>query len=317
VTTIDTSNYSQDDLIVLATWMYYEDGMTHQEVADQLGMSRVAVTRLLQKARQQGVVKFRITKPRPPQFELSQALVKRFGLKKAIVIKNGGTLEETLEAVGEAGARHLREVITPGCRLGVGWSSTLQRMAAYLEPLEEPIDFTINEMVGSMLKQSSLYRISSKIFEIMGGRLVSLPVPVVVQSAEAFATFLQEPIIATGLEGARQCDVAFVGVGDVAPDGTMVQTGYLKPDDVRDLSRRGAVGDVLLRYFTIDGEHVPTPNESVTMSPSFEEIRCLPYLVGVVAGPEKVEAIIGALRGGILDCLITDSDTAGAVLARG
>jgi DNA-binding transcriptional regulator LsrR (DeoR family) len=140
---------------------------------------------------------------------------------------------------------------------------------------------------------------------------------VVVQSTEAYETFLQEPIIAAGLDGARQCDVAFVGVGGVALDGTMVQTGYLKPDDMRDLSGRGAVGDVLLRYFTIDGEHVPTPNESITMSPSFEEIRGLPYLVGVAAGPEKAEAIVGALRGGLLKCLITDSDTAGAVLARG
>jgi DNA-binding transcriptional regulator LsrR (DeoR family) len=314
---IDTHHYSQDDLIVLATWMVYEDGMTHQEVADQLGLSRVAVTRLLKKAREQGVVKFQMTKPRPPQFELSQALVERFGLQHAIVVKDGGTPEETLEAVGQAGACHLREAITPGCRLGVGWSTTLQRMGAYLEAPDEPVDFTINEMVGSMLSQASLYRISGKIAEVMGGRLVSLPVPVVVQSAEAFETFLQEPIIAAGLEGARQCDVVFVGVGGVAPDGTMVQTGYLKADDMRDLSRRGAVGDVLLRYFTIDGEHVPTPHESVTMSPSFDEIRGLPYLVGVAAGPEKAEAIVGALRGGLLDCLITDSETAGTVLARG
>lgn len=313
---VEVGNYSQAELMVLATWMYYDDGMTHQEVANELSVSRVAVTRLLQKARQQGLVRFEITSPRPVQYELSQQLVNKFGLQRAIVVKTANTLEETLEAVAQAGAKHLQELIYPGCRLGVGWSSTLRRMDTYLEPFEEPVDFTINELVGSIqLVSDNLYRISVKLEEILGGKLITLPVPVVVQNAEAYDAFMKEPSIRAGLEGARNCDIAFVGLGCVCEDCTMVETGYCTPEQIALLAEQGAVGDTLLRFFALDGSPVPSPEEDKIFSLTLEEIKAIPYTATLVAGERKIDTIRGALAGGFLDCLIIDTDTASAVLS--
>lgn len=311
----DPAKYSPDDLLTLVTWMYYEDGMTHQEVAEALSLSRVAVTRMLQKARQQQLVRFQITRPRPAQYVLSRALTEQFELQRAIVVKTAETLEETLEAVASAAACHLQESLYPGCRLGVGWSSTLQRMATYLTQPVEPLAFTVNEMAGSLPEQEIPGRISIKIAETLGGRLISLPVPVVVSSKDAYNTFLKEPLIAQGLLGAAQCDLAFVGIGDVGPDCTMIRTGYIKPDDLEALRQRGAVGDMLLRYYNINGEHVPTTVEDTVFTLRWEQMKALPYVVALAAGPRKVVPILGALRTGILDCLVTDSDTARGVLS--
>lgn len=305
---------NQEELMVLAAWMYYDDKLTHEQIAKKLGMSRVSVTRLLQKARREGVVQFRITKPLPWQYDLERRLQKTFGLKDAIVVKTRNSLEDTLDAVGWAGAEHLKQVLRPGCRLGMGWSTTVSRMAPYLEAPDQPVPCTVHEVAGSMLGQTNPYSVSWRIAQVLNVPIETLPVPVVVQSETARDAILKENSIRTALEHARQCDIAFVGLGDVGPDCTMVRTGYLTPEQMADLRRQSAVGDILMHYYDASGRHVPAPLESRIISLDWEDIHRIPYVVAMAAGPTKVEAILGALQGHICHCLITDTDTAQQVL---
>lgn len=100
------------------------------------------------------------------------------------------------------------------------------------------------------------------------------------------------------------------------PDCTVVRTGFLTPEQMADLRRQGAVGDILMRYFDAFGRRVPTPLESRIISPEWEDIRRIPHVVVMAAGPTKVEPILGALRGGFCHCLITDTETAEQALQR-
>jgi len=309
-----TGDRTREDLMVLAAWMYYDEKLTQAEIARRLHVSRVAVTRLLTKARQAGIVEIRITKPMPRHLELGRRLERAFGLQEAIVVKTYGSLDETLEAVGRAGAHQLGHVLFPGCRLGVGWSTTVSRMGPYLEAPEQPMRCTVNELAGSFLGEHSLYNISGKIAATLGASLLTLPVPVVVQSEAARDAILREPAVSAALEHARQCDVAIVGLGDTTPDGTMVRTGYLTPDDMAHLRQKGAVGDILLHYYDANGKHVRNPKEDRTISLAWEDILRIPYVMALAAGPTKVEVILGALRGRLCHCLVTDSDTAERVL---
>jgi len=308
---------NQEELMVLAAWMYYDDQLTHEQIAKRLGISRVSVTRLLQKARRDGIVQFRITKPLPLQYDLERRLQQTFGVEEAIVVKTRNAVDDTLDAVGWAGAEHLKQILRPGCRLGVGWSTTVSRMAPYLEAPEQPVPCTFHELAGSMLGQTNPYSISWLIARTLNIPLETLPVPVVVQSEAARDAILKETSIRSALEHARQCDIAFVGLGDVGPDCTMVRTGYLTPEQMADLRQQNAVGDILMRYYDASGRHVPTPLESRIISLNWEEIHRIPYIVVMAAGPTKVEAISGALRGRLCHCLITDTDTAQQVLQPG
>lgn len=306
----------QEELMVVAAWMYYYDGLTHAQIAKKLGISRVKVTRLLQKARREGVVQFRITKPLPLQYDLVRRLKKSFVLKDAIIVKTHRFPEETLDAVGQAGAEHLRGVLFPNCRLGMGWSTTVSRMAPYLDLPKAHMSCTVHELAGSMLGHANPYSISWLIAQTLNVPLEAVPVPVIVESAEVREAILREPRIRAALEHARQCDIAYVGVGNVGPDSTLVRTGLLTQDQMLELQKRGAVGDILMRFYDVNGKHISTDFDSRIISLEWDDIRNIPYVVVIAAGPSKVEPLLGALRGGVCDCVITDTETAQSLLKR-
>lgn len=308
------NRYNSDDLLALAAWMYYEDEMTHQEIADELSLSRVAVTRLLQRARQEGIVQFHITRPRPLQHELARQLMRQFDLKQAIVVKGGEMAEETLERIGRAGARHLQEVVFPNCRIGVAWSRTVSRMASYLEPRTDVEGVTVNELAGSMLGLRNPYSVSSDIAESFNAALEVLPVPALVHSKDVRNALMADPRIAGVLANGARCDMAFLGLGDVCENCTMMRTGFMTETQIEALRLENAVGELLLRYYTLEGQHLPTELDEQIITLEWEAIKGIPYKVVLVSGPEKVCPILGALRGGLVDCLIADTETVQEVL---
>jgi len=165
-----------------------------------------------------------------------------------------------------------------------------------------------------MLGQDTPYSISSKVAETLGAALKSLPVPVIVNNPATYQALMKEKSIKEALDQAAKCDTAFVGLGDVGDQCTMVKTGYLTPQQMEDLRRQGAVGDVLLRYYDINGQHVYNPLEPHIISLNWEQLNRIPYMVALASGPSKIQAIQGALRGGWVSCLVSDEDTVQQVL---
>lgn len=304
----------QDEQMLLAAWLYYDEGFTHSQIAERLHVSRVKVTRLLQRARREGLVEIRITRPLPRIYQLQRRLEQRFGLRGAVVVPTAGTAGATVEAVGRAAAEAVSRAMFAGCWLGVGWSRTVSRMVPYVSVPADRRPAGVSELAGSFLRQETPYGVGRVVAERLGVPLVALPVPVMVQSEEVCRALLQEEDIRRALEHGRRCHVVVVGLGDVGPDCTMVRTGYLSRDDVADLRRRGAVGDMLMRYFDRHGRPVFTPLDGRIISMAWDDIRRLPHVVAVASGPEKTEAIRGALEGGLCHTLVTDADTAARVL---
>ena len=306
-----------EELMTVAAWLYYHDGLTQEQVARELGISRVRVTRLLQRARREGIVQIRITRPLPLQYRLERALRRTFGLKDAIVVRTRHTREDTLNALGQAGADYLQRIVFPGCRLGLGWSTTVSRMAPYLTPPPALVPFTVHELAGSMVGQTNPYSISWRVAEVFRVPLEPLPVPILVESAAAREAVLRETQVRRALEHARQCDIAFVGVGSTREENTLTRLGLLTPDQMRLLRERGAVGDILMRYFDGEGRHVPLPWDDRIIALEWEDILRIPHRIIMAAGKHKVPALLGALRGGLGHTLITDTETARALLAAG
>jgi DNA-binding transcriptional regulator LsrR (DeoR family) len=304
-----------DDVMVRAAWLYYEARLTHEEIADELHMSRVAVTRLLQRARQEGVVRITITRPLPAEFELEVRLKKAFHLKSAVVVSPGASPADTLENIGLFGAQLLSRLITPGSRVGVAWSSTLAHLANYLEKNDPLVPFTVHELAGTFLGPATPYGIAWRVAEKMGVPLESLPVPVFVQSREAYDALMKEERIRLALQHATEVDIAMVGLGNLCPDCTLVQTGFLTPEQTDIFKNQGVVGDILMRFYDEHGNPVHTPQDGQVISLTIEQIRRIPHVIAVATGETKIAPIIGALRGRLVQGLVTDTETARQVLA--
>ena len=120
------------------------------------------------------------------------------------------------------------------------------------------------------------------------------------------AALKAEPAIQQVLTQACGVDQAIVGVGTPAADATIVQMGYLAADDVRQLRDRGVVGDILGQFFDADGQVVSLPIHDRRIGIELSDLASIPKVVGVAGGLHKAEAILGALRGGFLDVLVTN-----------
>jgi DNA-binding transcriptional regulator LsrR (DeoR family) len=303
-----------DDLVTVAAWLYYHEGLKQEEVARRLGLSRVKVTRLLARARAEGVVRFVLTRPLPETFRLAEALRERYGLADAVVVPAATTAEATLDALGAAGADYLAARLRPGMRVGLGWSTTVGRMAPYLRRLRRVEGCSVVELAGSFLGQANPYAISGPLATALGCGLEALPVPVLVESPAARAALLSEARIAAALAAGRSSDLAVVGLGQVGPQTTTVRTGMVRPEEMALIEKAGAVGDVLMRFFDAAGRPVRTPLDERVMAVGWEDFLQIPHRVAMAAGAAKLPAIRAALRGGLFHALLTDEATAERLL---
>ncbi|WP_456415132.1 sugar-binding transcriptional regulator [Oceanithermus profundus] len=306
-----------EDLVTVAAWLYYHEGLKQEDVARRLGVSRVKVTRLLARARAEGVVQFVITRPLPESFRLAEALRRRYGLEAAVVVPAAGPEEVVLDAMGAAGADYLAARLKPGLRLGLGWSRTVGRIAPYLRRLRPVKDCTVVELAGSFLGQANPYAISGPLAAALGCGLEALPVPVLVESPAARAALLAEGRIAAALAAGRESDLAVVGLGEVGPASTTVLTGMVRPEEMARIEKAGAVGDVLMRFFDAAGRPVKTPLDERVLAVGWEDFLKIPHRVAMAAGAAKLPAIRAALRGGLFQALITDASTAARLLEGG
>lgn len=303
-----------DDLVVTVANLYYAEDLTQEEVAERLSLSRVAVTRILKRAREDGLVQITVKRPLPDLYALGLRLERAFGLRAARVAATGSSADDSLENLGRAGAELLSRFALPGKRIGAAWSRTVSAIVPYVRrPAKPPL--CVNELAGTYLEPGVPYGVSWKLAERLGAPLETIPAPVLVRSAEAKALMLEERSVARSFENAAKVDVAFVGLGGVSADSSLMKTGYLTEEHLREVTEKGAVGDMLMRYFDAEGRHVRMSFEDRAVSPEWETLRRLPLVVAMAYGPSKLAAIKGALAGRLVQGLVTDRATAELLLA--
>jgi deoxyribonucleoside regulator len=308
------AHYTYENIVTAAN-LYYVEKLTQKEIADRMGSSRVAVTRMLKRADEEGFVQITVNRPLSDCLALGLKLERALGLRVARVVENGATPEDTFSNIGREGADLLSRYALPGARIGAAWSRTVSSILPFVrKPALPPL--CVNELAGTYLDPSVPYGVSWKLAEKLGAQLETLPTPVLVQSAQAKAIMLMEKSIARALDNAARVNVALVGVGDCSKDSSLRKTGYMSDEQLAEIEGKGAVGDVLMRYFDAKGRQVPVSFGDRTVSLEFKRLKELPMVIGIAFGPGKVEAIRGAITGKIIHALVTDRATAEALLAK-
>ena len=300
-----------------AARLYYEDGLTQQQVADELGVSRPKVSRLLTRARAEGIVRITIVDPFATFGEVEQHLVETFGLREAVVIAGEGLSEEALRRrLGLAAASYLRRTLRDGLRVGVGWGRTLRATVEVLNN-ERQVAIHAVPLIGGIGQVSPSFQVNDlarRMAEAFGGTWQALYAPAFVGDTQARDALLNHPDVKLVMEGWETLDVALVGIGHFAfqRQSSMFFAEYMAQTLLQELEERGAMGDLCGRFFDIYGRQCIL--EAGVIGISLDQLKALDHVIGVAGGKEKMTAILGALRGGYLNVLITDTVTAQAVL---
>lgn len=306
-------------LMTRAAQLYYQENLTQNQVASELGVSRPSVSRLLTLARREGIVQISVIDPFATSEELVQELMETFGLKHAVVVAGEGLGNDLLRRrLGFAAADYLQHTVQNGFRVGIGWGRTLASAVDAL-PAESGADIRAFPLIGGVGQIDSSFQVNKlaeRLADSFGGRWQPFYVPAFVEDPGALKGLLALPDLQVVMQSWSQLDMVLVGVGHFAlqRQSSMFFASYMTDEVFQKLEQFGAVGDLCGRFFDIEGR--PAYAEPGVIGISLDQLNALGNVVGVAGGPEKVAAILGALRGGYLNVLLTDTVTARAVLDR-
>ncbi|MGD2177601.1 MAG: sugar-binding domain-containing protein [Anaerolineae bacterium] len=298
---------------------YYEDEMTQQQVADRFSLSRSKVSRLLQEARAEGVIEIILIPPSGAMAQAERELERRYGLDEAtiVTVTNPEDLASVKRELGPAAAECLLRSISENGVVTIAWGMSILAMVDAVPSRSLP-DVTVAQIAGGLGAgggRDHSCQLTLELARKLGSRPHLLQAPGVVSTAAAAQAIQSDERIAETLDLAAAADVAVVGLGLLSEDTMLLREGtILSSQDVDTLKEAKAVGDVALRYLDGDGQPIDLEINERTIGLTIEQIEKIPRVIGIAGGNAKFDIIRAALRGQILDVLITDHAVARALL---
>jgi DNA-binding transcriptional regulator LsrR (DeoR family) len=304
-------------LITKVARLYHEQGQRQTEIAESLNLSQSTVSRLLKRAEQEKIVRVTVSVPHGVYTDLEEALVATFGLRDAVVADcvRDDDDESIARDIGRAAAYYLETTLNQGACIGVSsWSSTILAMVDVMRQIPRPIGARVIQILGGagepQAKVHAAY-LASRLAELVRGEVTFLPVPGLVDSAEVRQVLLNDSSIREVIESFDEITLALVGIGTVKPSPLLASSGNIfATEELEMLREKGAVGDILYRFFDGDGNTVQTPLADRVTGMKLDQLQRVDRVVGIAGGARKITAIRGALNGGLINTLITDRFTA-------
>ncbi len=316
-------HYGDEELSVIAeiARMYYIEGMTQLEISEMLYFSKAKVSRALQTAREKHIIEFQINYPLRRSMMLESELKRRFDLPEVLVVSE---LQDNMDAdisikrIGELAAEYLDDKLKDGDSIGLSWGRTIYQTVRQLRPRSDrKID--VVQLVGNSRDTydtetdiASLVQAMAKSFH---GKASLLYAPMYINSEIVREELMREDIIRKAIDKTCQVDYVLTGIADVSNEkccGTWA--GYLSEEKRDELIKKGAAGYLCGYFFDKNGNLVSDPINRKIVGIPFEKVKRGPHLIAVAGGKDKTYAIHAALKGGLIDCLITDSRIAEKLL---
>ena len=305
-------------LLVEIARAYYEQDHDQSQIAESLGISRSQVSRYLKQAKDLNLVQIRVVSPELRTLEVEAALKNRFSaLKEAVVAPvfnlRSGALRKT---IARSGAYYLEKIVRPGLRMCVGSGRTLCEVFNWLQPSEISNVSIIQAMgnVGHEAMEIDFNQMARAAAAAFGARIFFMNAPAILGSGTVAELIAANPSINEALKLAHSADLYLFGVGSMSSDLIFTRGGIIKLQDLEHLRQAGAVGDICAHFFDIAGVEIPSPFHDRIVGISLDNLRSNALTVAAAGGPDKVLPLIGALHGGFIKVLITDEQTAHAVL---
>jgi len=298
--------------------MYYDQNMNQQEIADKVGITRSAISRLLTEARAKGIVEIIVHYPWRTVPELEQKLRAAFNLKEVRVLMRGNkSYDQMLEGLGVLAAQYFSGILQPKDVVGISWGTGLHEMLRALRPKSYPEVDVVQLVGGTGTEKVSAVGplLAPMLANTLGATCHYLHAPLITESEAAHKALCQERSIRETLARGEQSRIALVGVGSTAPEVyNPYRMGYVNECEMSEIRAAGAVGTVCGRLYALDGSlpDISINRRVVGIEP--EALVKIEVVIGVSGGAVKAEAILGALRGRHINVLITDELAAQKVL---
>lgn len=311
-------NPDRASLLAEIAELYYLEGRDQAEIASSVGVTRSMISRMLKEARQSGIVEIRIHRSSESDPGLEKELQERFGLKRVQVTRERATRAANLvKQLGAAAAQVLAEYLTPGIIIGLAWGISIGATVDAFDARRR-VPARVVQLAGALGASNAEYDgygLVLRLAQKLGGESYFLNAPCYCPTPAMVQALLETPAIRETVELGRQAGVALLGVGSTQRKySSFYRSGYIPSEEIDRLHELGAVGNVAGIHFNIQGESLCEEFSEHLVVIRKEDLLGIPIRLGVSGGPGKAVPILGALRGGFINVLVTDAATARKVL---
>lgn len=290
---------------------YYLEGRTRIQIAEEFGISRFKVARMLDEALESGMVEITIHNPGSIDVELSTQMQKTFGLEHAYaVVASSNNPADRVESVAKAMAELLQSILRQDDVIGVDCGRTLTHIAGYLHTLPKCDVVQLTGMAGAITSNGT--DLVRRISEISGGSSWPLYAPLVVSDARTAESLAGNPQLQDTFDRHSKVTCALVSVGAWNSGASQVYAS-LGPEETAQLEAAGVCAETCALLMDAEGTRVHGLDER-RMGVDEDTLRSIPTVIALATGPEKVEATRAVLRSGLVSSLVTDAELAAAVL---
>lgn len=310
-------NQAETQLLTQVARLYYKNDLTQQQIARRIGITRQRVSRLLKQARDMGIVQITINDPQYVDQQLEEELRCTFNLSEVIL-----TCMEEQEGVnlrnriGLIAAEHIHTVLRDEMVVGIGWGRTLFEVVSSF-PNNSAICIHVTPLIGGIGDMAPFFQVNElarRMAEAYGGSYRFFHVPAFTSDVATHKALMKTQEVERVSSLWNKLDLAIVGIGHVEFQqmSSMFFGDHISPGTLAQLEAKGAVGDICGRFFDIRGKPI-VPMAGV-IGIDLYQLQSIPRVIAIAGGLEKVRAILGALRGGWVKTLVTDTATAREVL---
>jgi DNA-binding transcriptional regulator LsrR (DeoR family) len=313
----ETATIGADDMEVDAAWLHFVEGLTQAEIAERRGLSRMKVHRLIQMAREKGLVRFFVDRVPSDCLDIEARLMERYGLASCTVVPAvGKDMDSSVDVVGVAGARFLFGMLEPTTprTIGIGSGRTIARVVHCLPALARP-HTTFTSITGDFaeLNEANPKEVVNALIRKTGGLGYALPAPLVANSRDDRDLFLRQRSVAATLQKAAKADFFLIGIGHLGKNSFWDKWNLVSGNEILELEKQQVIADVAGHLIDADGNLGDGDLASRLVSIDYDILRSRP-VYAVCGGVEKSRALRVVLKSGLLQGLIVTSNLAKLVL---
>jgi DNA-binding transcriptional regulator LsrR (DeoR family) len=304
------------ELMTRVASQYYLEGMTQEAVARSLRLSRPKVGRLLERARTVGIVEITVHVPPGLGLQVEAALVSEFGLDQVLLVNDQSDESGQRASVARAAAGYLNRQLSDGDVVALGMGRNVGAVPDFLGSPPSRAATFVSAIGGSPLVDAGVNpnEICRRLAEAFRGTAGVLYAPAYAETPAVRDAFINHDDVRDVLERARGANVALIGIGNARDDSAVVRMGCFSVSEMRRLRDRGAAGDILGSFFDVDGHEVIDGIGDRVVAIERADLEAIPCVVAICSERDKGDAVLGALRSGMVNVLVTNLATARTVV---
>lgn len=310
----------KNEVLSKVAHMYYNENKTQSEIADYFSTTRFKVSKWIQDARNKNIVEITVHTSNNRNTKLENIFKENFALQNVIILNNQYIpYEDTLRQLGKLGAEYLNRIITPDSIIGVLWGKTIYNIINQISANNSQfMNITALQIVGSVAKDNPILdspELIKNLAAAYNGKYKFLLAPLYIENDYIREKIIDEPVIKDALEYGKKANIILTGIGGETCT-SLYSNIWGKYMDKCDLENINAVGSIYGRIIDKDGSVCDIDINKKVVGIDMESILKVRYRIGIVVGKHKTDATIGALKGNLINTLITDTSMAISILKK-